>query len=277
MAKKRYFRIGEFAKLCNVNKKTLQYYDGEGVFRPDTIGENGYRYYSSRQLYFFQVIKNLREIGLSIQEIKDYLPSRTPASCEKLLREQQIWVRNEIKKYQRMDHILTNQLDLLEDAKEVDFVNITEHMLKARRMVISENVRELTLFEQEQIIQKHENYCMENEFNIGYSYGTMIAASDLLAGDEDFPTYFFTRTDKPLAMIGKQYRHVRPAGRYATVYLHGDYDDHTAACQRLRDYFAEKNLRPIGFAYEESLIDDASAADSKDYITRIAVQVEEKE
>ena len=35
----------QFAKLHEVNKRTLHYYDQIGLFRPLTKAENGYRYY----------------------------------------------------------------------------------------------------------------------------------------------------------------------------------------------------------------------------------------
>ena len=33
----------QFAKLHEVNKRTLHYYDTIGLFSPDTKGDNGYR------------------------------------------------------------------------------------------------------------------------------------------------------------------------------------------------------------------------------------------
>lgn len=51
------FQTGEFAKLCGVNKRTLHYYDEQGIFSPDHVGENHYRYYSARQLYPFIMIR----------------------------------------------------------------------------------------------------------------------------------------------------------------------------------------------------------------------------
>ena len=51
---------GTFAKLCGVPKKTLLYYDEIGLFQPDHIAENGYRYYSYRQFEVLSVILALR-------------------------------------------------------------------------------------------------------------------------------------------------------------------------------------------------------------------------
>ena len=40
---KDHFTTGEFAAICNVSKQTLFYYDQQGIFCPDHVGENGYR------------------------------------------------------------------------------------------------------------------------------------------------------------------------------------------------------------------------------------------
>ena len=69
---------GTFAKLCGVPKKTLLYYDEIGLFQPDHIAENGYRYYSYRQFEVLSVILALREIGMPLKEIKEYIDNRTP-------------------------------------------------------------------------------------------------------------------------------------------------------------------------------------------------------
>ena len=49
MARRMTFHTGEFARITGVNKRTLHYYDSEGIFSPDSIEPNGYRAYSSRQ------------------------------------------------------------------------------------------------------------------------------------------------------------------------------------------------------------------------------------
>lgn len=52
---KRYFTTGDFAKLCQVTKHTLFYYDEIKVFCPEYIDEKGYRFYSPNQIEIFGV------------------------------------------------------------------------------------------------------------------------------------------------------------------------------------------------------------------------------
>ena len=54
----------QFAKLHEVNKRTLHYYDEIGLFRPLTKAENGYRYYDISQSIDFEYIRMLKEFYL---------------------------------------------------------------------------------------------------------------------------------------------------------------------------------------------------------------------
>ena len=60
---KHLFKTAAFAALCGVKKDTLLHYDHIGLLRPQAVGENGYRYYSARQLATFDIIAALRRLG----------------------------------------------------------------------------------------------------------------------------------------------------------------------------------------------------------------------
>ncbi len=66
------YQIGEFAKKCGTNPKTLRYYDKIGILKPDVIKEDSkYRFYSDDALQKFQQIKELQAHGFSIKEIQN--------------------------------------------------------------------------------------------------------------------------------------------------------------------------------------------------------------
>ncbi len=77
--------IGEFSKICEVSTKTLRYYDEIGLIHPDEINpENGYRYYSIKQLKTMLFINRLKSYHFSLEEIKAVLESEEDQSEEKL-------------------------------------------------------------------------------------------------------------------------------------------------------------------------------------------------
>ncbi len=87
---------GDFAKLCGVTKHTLFHYDEVGVFSPDVVDLNGYRYYSVVQIEVFQVIKMLKDVGMPLKEIKSYLDNRSPKNLIEILKQKEIDIKNKI-------------------------------------------------------------------------------------------------------------------------------------------------------------------------------------
>ena len=67
---KKYYTIGETAKLLGITTQTLRHYEKIGILSPKHIsGENGYRYYEFKQFHIIDRIKYLQYLGLSLSEI----------------------------------------------------------------------------------------------------------------------------------------------------------------------------------------------------------------
>ena len=67
-------KIGEFSKLSLLTVKALRFYEKEGLLVPAKIDKwSGYRFYDTAQLQTAAKIKSLRQLDLSIGEIKAYL------------------------------------------------------------------------------------------------------------------------------------------------------------------------------------------------------------
>ena len=68
------YRIGEFSLLKKVTIKTLRYYDKIDLFKPAVIDKyTGYRYYDDNQLNTFDEITKYKQLGFSLDNIKDLL------------------------------------------------------------------------------------------------------------------------------------------------------------------------------------------------------------
>ena len=70
------YKIGEFSTLAKTTIKTLRYYEKEKLLIPAFVDDNGYRYYETIQLKELAKIISLRQIGLSIHEIKEVLEGK---------------------------------------------------------------------------------------------------------------------------------------------------------------------------------------------------------
>ena len=67
-------KIGDFSRLSFVSIKTLRYYDEFGLLAPVRVDEStGYRYYTADQAPRLNRILALKDLGLSLEEIKRLL------------------------------------------------------------------------------------------------------------------------------------------------------------------------------------------------------------
>ena len=55
-----------------ITVKTLRFYEQKGLLMPDEVDEwTGYRYYSISQMQKLRAIRDLQQLGFSLDEIKD--------------------------------------------------------------------------------------------------------------------------------------------------------------------------------------------------------------
>ena len=66
-------KTAEFAKMCHTTKDTLIFYDRIDVFKPAFVDSKKYRYYEVRQAVQFAFLSHLRDIGFSLEEIKEFI------------------------------------------------------------------------------------------------------------------------------------------------------------------------------------------------------------
>lgn len=110
------YKIGEFSRLTRVTVKALRHYDEEGLLKPAYVDRfTGYRYYSAGQLADLYQVLSLKDLGLSLEQIRTLLSQGVPtAELRGMLRLKQAEVRQTIDDEQgRLDRIAARiqQLD----------------------------------------------------------------------------------------------------------------------------------------------------------------------
>ncbi|MFD0828158.1 MerR family transcriptional regulator [Neobacillus sp. M.A.Huq-85] len=107
--------IGEMAKLRNVTVDTLRHYDKIGLLKPYYTDSNtGYRYYSIYQYEVLGTIKELRKIGFSLEEIKQFLTDRNVKKSVQFLQKSMNNIQEKIKELQNIHKILMTRLNNIE-------------------------------------------------------------------------------------------------------------------------------------------------------------------
>ena len=77
-------RIGELARACNVNPKTIRYYEAFGLLPKASRAPSGHRIYSDRDLQRLRFIRRAKGIGLPLASIRQITTYADTGSCQHL-------------------------------------------------------------------------------------------------------------------------------------------------------------------------------------------------
>ena len=269
--KDNYFSTGEFAKLCNVNEKTLFYYDEIGLFKPEIVKENGYRYYSVYQLEVFDIIHTLRDLGVPLKQIKSFIDERNPKSVVKFFEYKTGEIENEIKQLRRKQEIMSNKIKIIKEAEKIrdNIDNLSIEEQDEEYLVLSKNIDKSKFPYDSEVYANHLNYCYNQDLYIGYPLGFIKTIDDLYSENDYAYTYYYTKVNKNDGenIIKK------PKGRYLVGYLNGSYIDIPGLYKKMLDYVKTHNLELIGHSYEEELINLIAVKDMNDYIIKVSMQI----
>ncbi len=89
---------GEIAKKAGVSQKAVRLYDEKGLLKPTDYSEGNYRLYDKEALKILEKIVALKQIGFSLEEIRDNLVNGEAIDVEEALRIQLKEMEN--KRYQ---------------------------------------------------------------------------------------------------------------------------------------------------------------------------------
>ena len=272
------FTIGQFAAIHGVTKKTLMWYDEVGLVTPAVIGENGYRYYTYerdvhdlRQLSStLETVLMLRELNVSIPEIKGFMEHRSAPGMERLLSAQ---IR-ELE--ERIDHLRTMKKTLVsrhQDMMALLHLDLSEISVvrkeKSCLAVVPVEQEVPTAADVERVIGAVKRHSLQRLHDA--VYGSMIAVEHLYQVYYDRYEALYVELPRLSARKGL---HIRPAGRYLRAFCKGPWENLPGRYEEILAYAGAHGLTLYGWSYETGL--NESVIDSFDeYITQIEIPIQE--
>ncbi|MCR5848604.1 MAG: MerR family transcriptional regulator [Lachnospiraceae bacterium] len=79
---------GEIAKKAGISQKAVRLYDEKGLLKPSDYSEGNYRLYDKEALQILEKIVALKQIGFSLEEIRDNISEGEAGNVEEALRMQ---------------------------------------------------------------------------------------------------------------------------------------------------------------------------------------------
>jgi DNA-binding transcriptional MerR regulator/effector-binding domain-containing protein len=124
------FSIGEFARLGGVSARTLRHYDEIGLLRPATVDpDSGYRGYAAPQLGQLNRIMALKELGLSLTQVRVLLAGVTLDELRGMLALRRAQLEQELE--QHRNELLRVEARLRSIAREDD---MSAHDIVAKKI-----------------------------------------------------------------------------------------------------------------------------------------------
>lgn len=105
------FSIGELARQANVGVETVRFYERKGLLEVACRKPSGYRQFDEQTVLTLQFIRNAKEAGFSLKEIKNLLELKSSTTATEAEVRQQVQkkvgdIERQILDLQRKQHLL---------------------------------------------------------------------------------------------------------------------------------------------------------------------------
>ena len=269
MEQRIYLTTGEFAKAMGVTKNTLFHYDKIGLFSPDIVLENEYRYYSVYQMELFHTILVLKELGMSLTEIKNYLANRSPQKLQTIFSESEEKIETQMKNLAKQLAWIKQQSASLSYALAQDFSSIS---------VISQPTRYYTYTSA--AVNSEADFCRKtNELITALEQDSPDLFYEIayMQKEENISRQIYDAYDNVLLLLQKKPRHIAyhtiPAGDFLTAYHTGHWNTIGDCYERLLTYAKKHHLKLDHYFWEYYAIDNLHTPDSDQYVTELSVRI----
>ncbi len=267
--KTRLLTIGQFAALHGINKKTLMWYDEIGLFKPAFVHpENGYRFYNYHQSSLLETILMLRDLDVSVGEIREFVKHRSAGSLKSLLDEKIPELDVRLSHLKAVRKTLCNHRQNMETLLTMDLDEFYV-VRKEACSLVTVNIDRETSYDRavEMIVAKTREYELRRLHDA--SYGTMIPVKSLRLGDYDDYCGLFIEIPFSIQKAGL---HIQPCGTYLRTFFRGNWKEMSDKYQELFAFAKKHGLEPFGFSYE-TIINETVTDHEEDYIVQIEIPV----
>jgi DNA-binding transcriptional MerR regulator len=266
----KYLTTGEFARLCKVNKQTLFFYDQIGLLSPIMKNEKGYRFYSIRQIELFFVIDLLKDLGMSLNDIQQYIQNKSPESFLSLMYQKKEEIVKKRLEIEMKEKIIEANIALMEKASHLDFHQVTLEQLPETTLYLSRNIENITEKEFVEVVSDFINELSVSHLDTGYPIGVITKREHILK--EEFTNYSYLYMEQPNPKEGYPYfKSVK--GDFLSGYHIGDDKTIHNTYKRLFSEMNRLNLALGEYVFEEYVYDSVVMNHKEQYVTKIMLQV----
>nr|WP_294463970.1 MerR family transcriptional regulator [uncultured Sellimonas sp.] len=267
--------ISELAKLRNTTSETLRHYDRIGLLKPVYVSDGGHRYYSIRQYEKLGTILELKEIGMTLGEIKEYFDNRNLRKSYEMLKSYQERFEKHLEEQIRINEIMLKKLEFVRGLFSLpEMERIFEKEFPVRHMITLG--RESGDREEHAMAFTKLEGSLEEKIPILATdrMGVFADQRILIPSDEMIPAVPMVLVDPEKE--GSKYVREIQAGKYVCMmYKNGLLEKYHPSFEKIKQYLYQKHYRICGPILQVYIVDATLTNEEEEKVLEIQVPVEE--
>ena len=264
------YRIREIARLYGLCADTLRYYEEQGILSPER-GENNYRRYRIQDICNLNVIREMRELGLPMERIRDYITARDVDSTLRLMEEERRIIDRRIRELRRARRDVERRARAVEEAMALpEAPRLLELAARPCYQLSDSGIRDENMdFLLKKLEKKHEAVLRSLDDE---KIAAVLSGSELRRGE-----YGKYSSVLLIAEGAGEWDVLLPEGLYASLVYRGAYSGQREALERLMAFVEAEKLAPAGDPLEIYHIDAHETLRREEYVTELQLPVKKIE
>lgn len=269
-------KIGDFSKMSKITIKALRHYDRMNILKPECINaENGYRYYTSKQLFQAGKILWLKEMGFSLEEISSLFDKELSSDYFQKMLLKKMTTLNEIihtetKKLQKISSYIKKNEEVCVMCKVI-LKEIPEVIVASERKIIPNYDTLFTVVpEMGEKMRRQGAVCREPFYCFNIYHDEDYKENDIDVEICEAVVDYCKNTE------GVTYKKIEKIEMAACIFHKGAYSKLANSYGEIFVWMDENGYKPIGNS-RESFIDGCwNKDDPSEWLTEIQIPVSKK-
>ncbi|USK26807.1 MerR family transcriptional regulator [Bacillus sp. CMF21] len=245
------------AKLRGVTTETLRHYDRIDLFKPQYVDlHSGYRYYSIFQYEILGTIKELRQLGMSTDEIKDYFNERNFNKSLDFLKAKHTELVSKLNELNDLEENIRGKIEYLEHvAREKELQTVLFREIGRRKLITLHEKINNNMELSYGVIRLENMLAEKTPILASNRLGIIISEADIRAKRFEEPSVIFV-VAKNKEKTPKQYQKTVPAGLFACIRYNGELLwNRSESLSKVLEYINKMGYRITGDALQIMHVD----------------------
>lgn len=247
------------AKLRQITTETLRHYDRIGILKPVYLDPNtGYRYYSITQYEKLGTIRELKNLGMNLKEIKEYFDNRNIETSRELLAQQKERIDEQISRLINLRKEVNRKIDFLDTIRSTDLDDTIRLKQFEKRKYVAFN-RPVT----DEIELSYDSVRLEGLLQQSASelpifattrYGGIVSKEDIEQGIRPLSAKMVIEYNGEEGVTKEDLIEL-PPGEYLCMYYVGNFWNREESVDRILAHMRQNNMKLAGDVLQMQWVD----------------------